>query len=90
MEDRMNLTVSWQLELVSNWPNTLEHQVGTKVLETKFVHNAALDRVLDIWLELDKYPVTHTKFPFLAMFIFLMLHALLGTLKVVLNQFCHG
>jgi len=54
------------------------------------MNQAALNRLLHIGLKFNKDPITNLKLTFLPVFIFLVLHALLGTLEILLNHLLHG
>jgi hypothetical protein len=50
---------------------------------------SVLNRLLDMWLQLQVDPVPHIKFPFLSMLISLMLHLILCSQQMLLDSLCH-
>jgi len=90
MYDRMYLTRSWKLELVSHWTYLLRYEIRSEILEAQFLIGSPLNRLLDIGLEFDIDPVTHLKGPLPPVLVGLVFHPVLGSLQVLLDVFQHN
>jgi hypothetical protein len=89
VENRMYGGVSRQLKPVSHESDTLHDAKRVEEAKRQFLMRSRRQRTLDVGLQLKKNQIASFKAAFRAVLIRLFLHAVFGTMQVMLQELIH-
>lgn len=90
MEDQVYLVVREKKQFIRHFSNFIHHLKGSKIPRTELLKLVILQGILAVRLQFQINPITHCKLPIRTMFVVLLLHAVLCTPQMMLEDFYHS